>query len=98
MEFDATVTEIIIETADTKTLRFIRPTEFTFIPGQFVNITLSIPGERRVRRAYSIASSPLEETLDLTVRRMADGFVSRILTDEVAVGQRLSLKGPYGRF
>jgi ferredoxin-NADP reductase len=98
MEFDAVVTDIIVETPDTKTLRFTRPAELTFIPGQFVIVTLRLPGGQRVRRAYSIASSPLEEQLDLTVRRLPDGLVSAILTDQVPVGQPLSLKGPYGRF
>jgi glycine betaine catabolism B len=98
MEFDAVVTDIVCETSDTKTLRFTRPPEFTFIPGQFVNVTLRLPGGQRVRRAYSIASSPLEGQLDLTVRRLPDGLVSAILTDEVTVGESLSLKGPYGRF
>ncbi len=98
MEFDAVVTDIVPETPDTKTLRFTRPQEFTFIPGQFVNVTLRLPGGQRVRRAYSIASSPLEEQLDLTVRRLPDGLVSAILTEEVTVGHSLSLKGPYGRF
>ena len=98
MEFDAAVTDIVRETSDTKTLRFTRPPEFTFIPGQFVNVTLCLTGGKRVRRAYSIASSPLEEQLDLTVRRLPDGLVSPILTDQVMIGQRLSLKGPYGRF
>jgi ferredoxin-NADP reductase len=98
MDFEATVTDIITETADTKTLRLTRPPEFTFVPGQFVNITVSIPGGRPVRRAYSMASSPLEPYMDLTVRRLPGGLVSAILTEEVTVGQRLSLKGPYGRF
>jgi ferredoxin-NADP reductase len=78
MEFDAVVTDIILETPDTKTLRFTRPPELTFIPGQFVIVTLRLSGGQRVRRAYSIASSPLEEQLDLTVRRLPDGLVSAI--------------------
>ena len=98
MEFDATVIDIIAETADTKTFRFTRPAEFSFVPGQFVNVTLCVSGGRRARRAYSIASSPLETQLDLTVRRLPGGLVSTILNDEITVGQRLSLKGPYGRF
>jgi ferredoxin-NADP reductase len=98
MEFEATVTDVITETSDTKTLRFIRPADFTFVPGQFVNVTLTLPEGRRVRRAYSVASSPLEAALDLTVRRTPGGLMSPILTDEVEVGRRLSLKGPYGRF
>jgi ferredoxin-NADP reductase len=98
MEFDATVTDIITETADTKTLRLTRPAGFDFVPGQFVNVTLSLPDGGRIRRAYSIASSPLEAGLDLTVRRLPGGAMSPILTDEVEVGWQLSLKGPYGRF
>ena len=98
MEFDAEIAAIIDETADTKTLRLSRPRDFNFIAGQFVNVTLCAPDGKRVRRAYSIASSPLDPHLDLTVRRMPGGIVSTILTTEVTVAQRLNLRGPYGRF
>jgi ferredoxin-NADP reductase len=98
MEFDAEVRDIIIETADTKTLRLDRPADFNFVPGQFVNVTLHTPDAGRVRRAYSIASSPQDAPLDLTVRQLPDGFVSKILTEKITVGQKLNLRGPYGRF
>jgi glycine betaine catabolism B len=98
MEFESRIRDIIVETSDTKTLRLDRPADFTFIPGQFVNITLTTREDGRVRRAYSIASSPLESQIDLTVRQMPGGLVSRILTEDVAIGDRLNLRGPYGRF
>jgi ferredoxin-NADP reductase len=98
MEFEAEIRDIILETADTKTLRADRPADFTFVPGQFVNVTLVTREDGRVRRAYSIASSPLEPYIDLTVRQMPGGLVSRILTEDVSIGERLNLRGPYGRF
>jgi ferredoxin-NADP reductase len=98
MEFEAEVREIIVETSDTKTLRLDRPADFTFVPGQFVNVTLMTREDGRVRRAYSIASSPLEPYIDLTVRQLPGGLVSTILTEEVTIGRPLNLRGPYGRF
>src|SRR5688572_7566236 len=98
MEFEAAIREIIVETSDTKTLRADRPADFTFVPGQFVNVTFMTREDGRVRRAYSIASSPLEPYIDLTVRQLPGGLVSTILTQEVMIGERLNLRGPYGRF
>src|SRR5262245_6568508 len=98
MEFEAEIREIIVETSDTKTLRMNRPAPFGFVPGQFVNVTLLTQEDGRVRRAYSIASSPLEPRIDLTVRQLPGGLVSKILTEDVRIGERLNLRGPYGRF
>ena len=98
MEFEAEIRDIIAETSDTKTLRVDRPAYFGFVSGQFVNVTLMTPEDGRVRRAYSIASSPLEPHIDLTVRQLPGGLVSKILTDDVSIGDRLNLRGPYGRF
>src|SRR5689334_13515223 len=95
MEFDAEVIDIIDETPDTRTLRLVRPADFNFVAGQFVNVTIRNP---RARRAYSIASSPQDPHLDLTVRRLPGGLVSKVLTENVAVGETLNLRGPYGRF
>jgi ferredoxin-NADP reductase len=97
MEFEAEIRDIIVETSDTKTLRMDRPANFNFVPGQFVNVTLLTP-DGRVRRAYSMASSPHEPYIDLTVRRLPGGLVSKILTEDVRIGERLNLRGPYGRF
>ncbi len=46
-------------------------------------------------RSYSIASAPnLDKRFELTIERLANGEVSPYLTQEVAVGDRLELRGP----
>jgi ferredoxin-NADP reductase len=48
-------------------------------------------------RSYSIASVPNpEKRVEITVERLPDGEVSPYLTQEVAVGDRLELRGPIG--
>jgi ferredoxin-NADP reductase len=48
-------------------------------------------------RSYSIASAPnLDKRFELTIERLANGEVSPYLTQEVAVGDRLELRGPIG--
>ena len=50
----------------------------------------------QAERSYSIASSPEEQRLVLTVERLVDGEVSPYLTDELRVGDELELRGPIG--
>jgi ferredoxin-NADP reductase len=48
-------------------------------------------------RSYSIASAPnSERRVELTVERLPNGEVSPYLTQEVAVGDSLELRGPIG--
>jgi ferredoxin-NADP reductase len=93
------VQNIVEETPQTKSFVLDLAGEpFQFLPGQFVNVTAQLPDERRVRRAYSIASSPLEPELLLTVKRMEDGLLSNYLCNMIKVGDLLHVRGPYGRF
>src|SRR5262249_34090800 len=88
---------IVEETPDTKSFLFdIEP--ISFAPGQFVNVTANVTENLRVRRAYSIASSPLETEFQLTVKRMVDGKLSTFLCDKAAVGDVFDIRGPYGLF
>jgi ferredoxin-NADP reductase len=90
---------ILEETCETKSFFFDLSTEsFTFIPGQFVNLTAEIPQRPRVRRAYSIASSPLDEDFQLTVKRIEGGVLSTFLCENASVGEFFDIKGPYGIF
>ena len=63
-----------------------------FLPGQFV--LLQVPGGQR--RAYSMANTA-PETLAFIVKEKPGGHASRYLFEALAVGDRLSLEGPYGR-
>ncbi len=99
--------EIIDETADAKTFRFVAepPVLFTYKPGQFVTLDVGIEGEQ-VLRSYSISSTPSRpHSLEITVKRVPSagedlppGLVSNWLHDRVKVGELINLQGPFGKF
>ena len=94
------VVDVIDETHEVKTFRLtgVTPVVFSYHPGQFVTLILSINGHQ-VRRSYSMSSSPSRPyTLDITVKRVADGLVSNWLCDEIKPGDKLKVKGPSGKF
>lgn len=99
IKFDATIRRIIDETPETKSFILDAAGGFPqFLPGQFVNLTMEIPDRGRVKRAYSIASSPMDPEFVLTVKRMDDGVLSTYLCGAVRPGDVLPLRGPYGIF
>ncbi|MDJ0702302.1 MAG: FAD-binding oxidoreductase [Leptolyngbyaceae cyanobacterium MO_188.B28] len=101
--------QIIEETHDVKTFRFMAEPKilFDYKPGQFVTLNLDIGG-KSVKRSYSISSSPSHPyTLDITVKRVPaptddpaapPGLVSNWLHDTLEVGSRIQLSGPLGKF
>ncbi|ACK68154.1 FHA domain containing protein [Rippkaea orientalis PCC 8801] len=101
--------EIIEDTSDVKTFRFVgtTPTLFNYKPGQFVTLNLTIDG-KPVKRSYSISSSPSRpHSLEITVKRVPSppdvpdappGLVSNWLHDNVTVGSEIKLSGPSGKF
>src|SRR5512147_1319264 len=67
------------------------------VAGQHVDVRLTAPDGYSAARSYSIASAPnSERRVELTVERLPDGEVSPYLTQELAVGDRLELRGPIG--
>jgi ferredoxin-NADP reductase/uncharacterized protein YcbX len=71
---------------------------FTFLPGQYLNIELTIDG-KCCRRCYTIASAPTRlDYCELTVKRDETGIVSRHLHDHLREGMELDVSGPGGRF
>lgn len=67
------------------------------VAGQHVDVRLTAPDGYSAARSYSIASAPnAEGRVELTVERLPDGEVSPYLTQELAVGDRLELRGPIG--
>lgn len=65
--------------------------DIDFLAGQYVGFTYD-----GVPRAYSIANSPLEDELEICVRRVPGGKLSPRLCDEIAVGDEVIVRGPYG--
>ncbi len=71
-------------------------TAVDFAPGQYV--TMRIP-ELGLERCYSISSAPFGTNIfTITVKRVPGGAVSTHLHDNVRVGDRLHVDGPYGLF
>jgi 3-ketosteroid 9alpha-monooxygenase subunit B len=92
------VTEVVPETDDACSLVFDSP-GFDYRPGQF--LTLRIPSDRcgSVARCYSLSSSPhVDDALQVTVKRTADGFGSNWICDTVAPGDELESLAPAGIF
>ncbi len=91
--------EIVNETPSTKTFRLTRsdgPQPF-FRPGQYVNLFVDIAGVK-TSRPYSLSTAPHDDTLDLTVRQRAGGFIAPYLLDNARVGQTWTTTGPKGHF
>lgn len=87
------------ENGDAVTLLFEDPAHdpVTYTAGQFVTLDVEVGGTR-VRRAYSLASTPEEPGLAITVKRVPGGLMSNHLHDSVAVGDILCSHGPAGTF
>ena len=94
------ITHIIQETPDTKTIRVKLAELLDFIPGQFVmlGLNLDVAGEKKlVKRAYSIASSPAKDYLELTFNIYPQGQLSPHLYN-LKKGDTVYIEGPYGKF
>ena len=88
------------QTHDTKTLRFQVPKErrFRAKPGQFLTFQWTIDG-RRVTRSYTISSSPIhEDYVEITPKRIENGYASLFLNERAKPGLIVEASGPYGRF
>ena len=94
---------IITETPGVKTFRLLPSSgegvmPFTFVPGQFLNVSFWIGGAR-MNRSYSISSSPTQsDYIELTVKREPRGAVSRHIDDLLKVGDQIEAGGPVGKF
>jgi len=91
---------IDVQTHDTKTLRFLvaEKDRFAARPGQFLTFRWQIDG-KAVPRSYSISSSPTQSAyVEITPKRVPDGYVSAFLNDHAAVGLEVEASGPFGQF
>jgi ferredoxin-NADP reductase len=87
--------EIIEESPDVRTFRFEKPDkDWTFIPGQYLMVRFPEVFGRK-NRAYSIASSPNADYIDLTIK-LYGLFTHHMWT--LREGSEWELLGPYGRF
>lgn len=94
------VSEVIRETESAVSLHFQQPSSgrIWYYAGQFVNIKIEIDGVLHYR-SYSLSTAPqLDDTLAITVKQVPGGIVSSYLNRHAAVGMRLEVQQPAGRF
>ena len=99
--YNLNVREVIKETPDAVSIKFEVPADlksnFEYTQGQYLTLKFNLGGQE-VRRAYSMCSSPLEEHLMVTVKRVKKGLVSNHIHDKVKVGDQIEVMSPDGRF
>lgn len=94
------IARIVRETADAVSLVLEDPTgaPIPFAPGQFFTLHVSVGGEIH-KRAYSASSSAADGArVAVTVKRVADGRVSRHLVGHAHEGDAIDVLGPSGSF
>jgi ferredoxin-NADP reductase len=92
-----TVVALHDETATARTIALEVKDWPNHVAGQHVDVRLTASDGYSAVRSYSIASaSNSEGRVELTIERLPKGEVSPYLTQELAVGDRLELRGPIG--
>jgi ferredoxin-NADP reductase len=96
VKFETTVTEVIQRTHNVKSLRFPRPSSFSYKPGQFMFVTVK-NGQELLKKPLSISSSPTEAEFIEFTKKLTDHPFSIALMN-TRVSDWASLDGPYGNF
>jgi ferredoxin-NADP reductase/mono/diheme cytochrome c family protein len=92
--------QITQQTPDSKTLRFAVKGGRTLgaMPGQYLTFSFLFDG-RKETRCYSICSSPARTGyVEITPKRLTNGWVSSFLNDHAAIGMTVEATGPFGQF
>jgi ring-1,2-phenylacetyl-CoA epoxidase subunit PaaE len=101
--FTLVVSNIIQETKDSTTLTLAIPSDleetFNFDAGQYLTISAKINGEE-IRRSYSMSSPSIKnpKSLDITVKKLSKGKMSKYLCETLKIGDELMVMPPEGKF
>ncbi|TNE53637.1 MAG: 2Fe-2S iron-sulfur cluster binding domain-containing protein [Bacteroidetes bacterium] len=94
------VKEVRRVTADSASVTFDVPeslmSTFRFRPGQYIDLSIEIGGKEE-RRSYSLCSQP-ESGIEIAVKAVEGGLVSRWLNEQLASGAQLWVSEPRGNF
>ena len=96
MRFKAVVKDKILRTSNVLSIRFNRPDEFHYLPGQYMYIELTIGGQR-AEKHFTISSSPTELTyLELTKKLTGHEFANALAS--LKAEDKVEIEGPEGDF
>jgi len=77
-------------------VRLVDPEEIKYFPGQYLDF--GVPGHEATR-SFSMANTPNREgVFEFVIRIYPGGLFSGKLADEIRVGDRLQVEGPFGAF
>ncbi len=95
------VQDITRETADCVSVALEVPEdleeEYRFIPGQYLTFEMEVDGEK-IRRSYSICSSPVDGELRVAIKKVESGRFSSFANEKLTVGTELRVMTPEGNF
>jgi ferredoxin-NADP reductase len=87
------------ETRDTSTF-YLRPADgqkVDYQAGQFITLVFT-HHDKEITRSYSLSSSPDEDLLAITIKRIPNGEISRYMLSHTKPGDLLTAIQPAGRF
>ena len=99
-EYQITCTKNEQIARDIYEIKFSKPENFSFQPGQFVLFDVPLvddPSDIETR-SVSIGSSPDEEDLLCIMKMKKGGRISRWIEEKLTVGSDMTMKGPFGFF
>lgn len=100
MNLSFRIVNVVHETPDTRSFYLVplNGAELSYKAGQFLTFIFKNNG-REVRRSYSLGSTPgVDNILFITVKRKANGSISRLLFDHYKTGDTLETIEPSGKF
>ena len=95
MIFEAEVKDSIQRTREILSIRFTKPQEFELEPGQFIFVTVG-SSDNELTKHLTISSSPTEGFLEVTKRLTGHPFSNALAS--LKVGDKVKLRGPFGKF
>jgi ring-1,2-phenylacetyl-CoA epoxidase subunit PaaE len=95
------ISDIVKETSEAVSFTFDVPIElkskYIFLPGQYLTLELLINNEK-IRRDYSISSTPSSGNLTVTIKKVKNGIFSNYANDSLRKGSLINVSLPRGRF
>jgi ferredoxin-NADP reductase len=83
---------------DTVAVTVAKPDDYSYAPGQYALLQISLDPTEKFIRQYSFSSEPSSPRLEFIIRKLPGGKVSSWLHDRAKVGDMISITKPYGRF
>jgi ring-1,2-phenylacetyl-CoA epoxidase subunit PaaE len=95
------VKEVSQETSEAVNIAFWHPIseQIKYKAGQFITVTVPGMDGKKVKRSYSMSSSPNADTaVTISIKKVQNGYVSNYLNTQVKAGDFLEVIEPMGNF